>query len=589
MTNPRQFIRLTVFTLICSLCVPLCPFPFVMSAIEARSIYASSKTDRPDNFRIIDQELIISHDLTFPEHLTLKFLPGGKLNVIPGRTVTIEGFIEAGLDHIFPGEGLVSFKNRHLTKVYPQWWGAKSDWNGVTGTDNYGPIQKALNAFNTICIPNTGTYSISRVIDVPDNRLVFADHGKARIINTSVAPPVGWAGSDIYYCNVFQIGNYGGQNNLKNGVYAEASYDIQTINPPANAVQLVKKSDIANFKVGDIVFLSSREKKQVTSEIKYCQTNKVRAIEASQGKLLLELQVEDEYLSKFPNFAQIRRVSGNVTGLDGLPARVGQNVSLRNLQLENIKTGPNWSVVHASAYNLVIDHVELLSPGNGIGINPGANLTLKNIAITHGAIGFELCYLCNNVELENINITATNGQVGMNLGEEGCNINVKNVVINGSHKILGMLIDKQRVNVKQVCISNEHGSCLQISPDNETITIDNAELRSPPSKAGIIIGRYQKNINLDNIIISQCSIGINLANTGKLEQLSHLNGIIITNSDIMNYTNYGIIFGTKLNNVIIRNNKIGNKHCQPQNAIFYHADGHKHIEIKDNIICGAPL
>src|SRR4030042_6998999 len=102
MTNPGQFIRLTVFTLICSLCVPLSPFPFVMSAIEARSIYASSKAERPDNFRIIDQELIISHDLTFPGHLTLKFLPGGKLNVIPGRTVTVEGFIEAGLDYIFP-------------------------------------------------------------------------------------------------------------------------------------------------------------------------------------------------------------------------------------------------------------------------------------------------------------------------------------------------------------------------------------------------------------------------------------------------------------------------------------------------------
>jgi len=560
-----------------------------MSAIEDRSIYASSKADRPDNFRIIDQELIISHDLTFPEHLTLKFLPGGKLNVIPGRTVTIEGFIEAGLDHIFPGEGLVSFKNRRLTKVYPQWWGAKSDWNGVTGTDNYGPIQKALNAFNNICIPNTGTYSISRVIDVPDNRLVFADHGKARIVNTSVAMPVGWAGRDPYWTNVFQIGNYGGRTDLKSGVYAETAYDIQTINPPADAVQLVKKSDIANFKVGDIVFLSSRERKQQTSRIKYCQTNKVSAIEVSQGKLWLELPVEDEYLSTFPNFAQIRRVSGKVTGLDGLPARVAQNVSLRNLQLEIKKTGPNWSVVYASAYNLIIDNVVILSPGNGIGINPGANLTLKNITVTHNSFGLEVCYLCNNIKLENINIFATNGQVGLNLGEEGCNVNVKNVVINGSYKHKGMLIDKQRVNVKQVRISIEHGHCLQIDPDNETITIDNAELRASPSYCAIIICRYQKNINLDNIIISQCSVGINLANTGKLEQLSHINGITITNSDIMNYSLYGILFGTKLNNVIIRNNKIGNKHCQPQNAIFYHADGHKNIEIKDNIICGASL
>jgi len=57
----------------------------------------------------------------------------------------------------------------------------------------------------------------------------------------------------------------------------------------------------------------------------------------------------------------------------------------------------------------------------------------------------------------------------------------------------------------------------------------------------------------------------------------------------MNYSLYGILFGTKLNNIIIRNNKIGNKHCQPKNAIFYHADGHKNIEIKDNIICGASL
>lgn len=111
----------------------------------------------------------ISTNFTSPNTSTLWFANGAKLSIDIGKTVSINGPIEAGLYQIFAGSGTVVGKLK-VDEVYPQWWGAKGDG----AHDDSAAINAAITCSQTagayngsIVLFPPGHYVISETIVVP--------------------------------------------------------------------------------------------------------------------------------------------------------------------------------------------------------------------------------------------------------------------------------------------------------------------------------------------------------------------------------------------------------------------------------------
>jgi len=112
----------------------------------------------------IPNEQSVTGDVTVPATLTLKFSPGGFLNIATTKTATINGNIEAGLTKIFScvGTGKVVFGAGAVKEVYPEWW----ETNTTPGTtDMTVAIQAAIDGMteNNI-LKAKGTYKTSATI-----------------------------------------------------------------------------------------------------------------------------------------------------------------------------------------------------------------------------------------------------------------------------------------------------------------------------------------------------------------------------------------------------------------------------------------
>lgn len=81
----------------------------------------------------------VNDNLVVDERITLRFMNGAKLVVASGKSITINGSVEAGLFHIFDGPGKVE-GNMKVSSVYPEWFGAKGD--GIN--DDTDGIEKTL-------------------------------------------------------------------------------------------------------------------------------------------------------------------------------------------------------------------------------------------------------------------------------------------------------------------------------------------------------------------------------------------------------------------------------------------------------------
>lgn len=121
---------LTILMLLLFLCVGgYADFASVITAIGAR-----------ESTLTIYKQYNVTDDLVIPANVTLRFLQGGSLNISNTKTVTINGYVEAGLFQIFEGSGAVSFGKGCVNQLELQWFGA------VSGTDCTTAFCNALDA-----------------------------------------------------------------------------------------------------------------------------------------------------------------------------------------------------------------------------------------------------------------------------------------------------------------------------------------------------------------------------------------------------------------------------------------------------------
>ena len=90
---------------------------------------------------LVSNQLAIPSNISIPSTIQLKFSRGGQLLIAKNAIVSINGPVDAGLEWIFAGEGLVKFNKTAAKKVYPQWWGAKGDGS----TEDTQTVQKTIN------------------------------------------------------------------------------------------------------------------------------------------------------------------------------------------------------------------------------------------------------------------------------------------------------------------------------------------------------------------------------------------------------------------------------------------------------------
>jgi len=118
----------------------------------------------------IPNEQSVTGDVTVPATLTLKFSPGGFLNIATTKTATINGNIEAGLTKIFSCAGTGKVVLNKVKEVYPEWWGAKgdgNDWSLPIGsaTDCSSAIKAAVASVTGVKIVfSNGIYMASECI-----------------------------------------------------------------------------------------------------------------------------------------------------------------------------------------------------------------------------------------------------------------------------------------------------------------------------------------------------------------------------------------------------------------------------------------
>lgn len=112
----------------------------------------------------------ITSNTSIPTNVHLKMLRGGKFNISTGVTLTINGPFEAGLYQTFSwtGTGKVVFGHGAVDRAYPEWWGAKPDYNPAngTGTDSANAINAALAAAKRVHL-QAGNYYFTKALYIP--------------------------------------------------------------------------------------------------------------------------------------------------------------------------------------------------------------------------------------------------------------------------------------------------------------------------------------------------------------------------------------------------------------------------------------
>jgi len=135
---------------------------------------AISKISTTETTLLISNQQDVTADATVPSTMTLRFTHGGSLNISTGKTVTINGHVEAGLYQIFEGSGTVVFGSGSVKAVYPEWWGAVAHTDSVT----------ALNSAANSGIPAI----LSAMYNSSDSLIITNTHSQATLLGKA---PIG--------------------------------------------------------------------------------------------------------------------------------------------------------------------------------------------------------------------------------------------------------------------------------------------------------------------------------------------------------------------------------------------------------------
>jgi hypothetical protein len=132
----------------------------------------------------------ISDDITITSNITLKVPAGALISVASGKTLTINGPLEAGLYQIFDGEGTVTLSG-NVKEVYPEWFGT----NTTPGTtDMTSAINAALASITTGVVRLLPTiYAVSETLNVPTHVHL---NGSVLYVSTSGGTIIKWIGGN---------------------------------------------------------------------------------------------------------------------------------------------------------------------------------------------------------------------------------------------------------------------------------------------------------------------------------------------------------------------------------------------------------
>lgn len=138
---------------------------------------------------ILNAATTCTGDVTIPATLQLKVEKAGVITISSGKTLTINGQLEAGLYQIFSGSGLAVLGSG-ITEAYPEWW-------GVDGTADDVQINAAIIALTAGSVKLASkTYNISATIYGDDNVTLYgngistilkaiSDFGNTRVIRAN--------------------------------------------------------------------------------------------------------------------------------------------------------------------------------------------------------------------------------------------------------------------------------------------------------------------------------------------------------------------------------------------------------------------
>jgi hypothetical protein len=203
----------------------------------------------------------ISNNLTIPLNITFKVLEGAVLTIAIGKTLTINGPIDAGLYQIFNcvGTGKVAGSGP-MSEVFIQWWGAVNDGT----TDCSAAVQAAIVFQGArgggVAVVPSGNYLISEIVFgtalaevsnvILEGRSGGYSYGNAKTTSNFICTSGVWAFRlSIYsaYCELRNLGITsngvpgGGADGVEYGVLIE------------NAATVMRGVTVANFQYGCVI------------------------------------------------------------------------------------------------------------------------------------------------------------------------------------------------------------------------------------------------------------------------------------------------------------------------------------------------
>ncbi|BFH64107.1 right-handed parallel beta-helix repeat-containing protein [Paenibacillus azoreducens] len=188
----------------------------------------------------------VNTDLTVDASIALNFMNGARLNITSGKSLTLNGRIEAGMTQIFAGDGLIKGKPQ-VKEFYPQWFGAVADGKADDTRGIQSAINTAASIGGTVVFPaaayNAGTVSLKSGVKLAGEKgavLQNASQGTDTIFSASgvssfeVTGMEGKISFNLDSCTGFHIHQLRITGNTGNWIFSGCSNGMITHNQILN-------------------------------------------------------------------------------------------------------------------------------------------------------------------------------------------------------------------------------------------------------------------------------------------------------------------------------------------------------------------